>query len=313
MLKSNRRDGRRPSLAYYFTVDAARFAIAWGCLSFSTRMLLILRWLAVRLHRSRTRATSALTKYWYRNVTRFLDEGDLMFLNYGYASLDDAEPNVALLDDDEPNRMPIQLYHHVVGPMTLADLDVLEVSCGHGGGASYVMRYLKPRSLVAVDLNANAIDWCQRTIRVEGLSFSQGDAQSLPFEPCTFDVVVNVEASHAYPDMQRFLSEVARVLRPGGYLLFADVRMSTKASDVLDRELADSGLELTSKEDITANVVKALEMDSDRRLEMVQRLVPRFLQGYFKEWAAVEGSSVYESFRTGEAVYLSSALRKPSS
>jgi hypothetical protein len=33
---------------------------------------------------------------------------------------------------------------------------------------------------------------------------------------------------------------------------------------------------------------------------------------YLKEWAAVKGSNVYESFRTGEAVYLSYALRKPS-
>ena len=41
-----------------------------------------------------------------------------------------------------------------------------------------------------------------------------GDAESLPFADRSFDAVINVEASHAYPHFPRFLAEVARVLRP---------------------------------------------------------------------------------------------------
>jgi SAM-dependent methyltransferase len=40
----------------------------------------------------------------------------------------------------------------------------------------------------------------------------------------SFDAVINVEASHCYPSLPRFLAEVARVLRPGGHFLYADVR-----------------------------------------------------------------------------------------
>jgi ubiquinone/menaquinone biosynthesis C-methylase UbiE len=307
----NRSDGEKPPLAAYFTLDALCFAGIWGYLTLLTKSQLVLKRLAIGVQRSRTQALRALTKYWYRNATRFLGGADRTFLDYGYVSLDQAEKQVELSDADEPDRMSIQLYHHVVGAIDVAGLDLLEVSCGHGGGALYMMTYLEPRSVVAVDLNPNAIEWCRRRIRVEGLSFSQCDAQSLPFEADRFDAVVNVEASHCYPDMKRFLSEVVRVLRPGGYFLFADARMGKKAGEQLHDELLNSGLELTRREDITANVVEALDLDSERRLEQVGRLAPRFMHRYLKEWAAVKGSNVYESFRTGEAVYLSYALRKP--
>ena len=48
----------------------------------------------------------------------------------------------------------------------------------------------------------------------------QGDAQDLPFPDESFDAVINVEASHIYPNFERFLGEVARVLRPGGHFLY---------------------------------------------------------------------------------------------
>lgn len=309
----NRSDREKPPLTAYFSLDAVYLAISWGCLAFLTKLQLIVHWLAMRVHGARTRAAGAVTKYWYRNATRLLHDDDRTFLDYGYASLDDTEEEVELSDVDEPNRASIQLYRHVIGAVDLAGLDVLEVSCGHGGGASYVMRRLEPRSVVAVDLNPNAIDWCQRRIRFEGLSFFQCDAQCLQFEADRFDAVINVEASHCYPDMRRFLSEVVRVLRPGGYFLFADARIGRKASEALQDELAGSSLELIRKEDITANIVKALEMDSERRLDEISRLGPRFMRRYVEEWAAVKGSSVYESFRRGESVYVSYALRKPMS
>lgn len=310
---SNRPERKRPRLTAYFTLDALSFAAIWGYLGFLTRLQSILRSLTVNVQQSRARASRAMTRYWYRNVTRFLDDRQQTFLDYGYAGLDDAGEPLELSDLDEPDRRSIELYHHVVSTIDVAGLDLLEVSCGHGGGASYVMRYLRPRSIVAVDVNPNAIDWCRREIHVEGLSFSSCDAHCLPFEDQRFDAVVNVEASHCYLDMKRFLSEVVRVLRPGGYFLFADARMSKKSSEALHDQLADSGLSLIRREDLTANIVKALELESERRLDLVASLAPRYLRRHFEEWAAVEGSSVYESFRTGESVYLGYALRKPTS
>ena len=57
-----------------------------------------------------------------------------------------------------------------------------------------------------------------------GLDFVHGDAENLPFPDESFDAVINVEASHIYPHFDRFLSEVKRVLRPGGHFLHVDFR-----------------------------------------------------------------------------------------
>jgi len=154
-------------------------------------------------------------KAWYPFLTRRLHGEEILFLNYAY----EEEPpmNIPLSPADEPNRACIQLYHHVATPVDLRGKTVLEVSCGHGGGASYLARTLQPKSYTALDLNPAGIRFCKQRHRVDGLNFVQGDAENLPFEPDTFDAVINVEASHCYPNFPRFLSEVERVLRPGGH------------------------------------------------------------------------------------------------
>ena len=58
-----------------------------------------------------------------------------------------------LAASDEPNRFCIQLYHVTATQVDLSGKRVLEVSCGHGGGASYIVRTSGPASYTALDLN----------------------------------------------------------------------------------------------------------------------------------------------------------------
>ena len=108
-----------------------------------------------------------LWKYWYPYVTRLTKDASLIFLNYGY--IDGSSIN--LQPADEANRLYIQLYHHVAGAIDLTDMDVMEVSCGHGGGASYVARYLQPKTMLGVDRNPKAIKFCRNHHAVRDLSF----------------------------------------------------------------------------------------------------------------------------------------------
>lgn len=50
----------------------------------------------------------------------------------------------------------------------------------------------------------------------------------MPFSENTIDIILNVESSHLYNDINRFLKEVMRVLKPGGYLCWADLRENKK-------------------------------------------------------------------------------------
>lgn len=261
------------------------------------------------IYRISPKLASSLRRIFYEYLADCNRDADWAFMNYGFADLDPQAKRLDLSASDEQDRFCIQLYHHAIGAIDLRGLDVLEVGCGRGGGSSYIMRYLKPRSIVGVDLSQNAITLCNTHHACPGLCFCQGDAESLPFADGTFDVVVNVESSHCYGSMERFLFEVHRVLRANGYFVFADLRDSDCIVPLREK-LRSSRLQVLKEETITPNVLGALEQDNERKLVLIQQEIPRLLRRSFQHFAGIKGKTMYESLRNGRAEYLSYVLRK---
>lgn len=239
-------------------------------------------------------------KYFYPIVTRRLDAEDVVLLNFGYE--EDPPMAVPLVGSDEPNRFCIQMYHRTATQVDLAGKQVLEVGCGHGGGASYLTRTLRPASYTGLDLNPAAIALCKRRHREPGLEFVQGNAENLPFPSQSFDVVINIESSCHYPHFPRFLAEVARVLRPDGHLLYADFRQ-VDGFAAWDRDLAEAPLRMVSQREINAEVMRGSEGNTERWLNLIDRHVPTFLHGIARDTAAVQGSKAYQALRTGDFSY----------
>ena len=249
----------------------------------------------------------AIWRMWYPFLTRRLRGDEVLFLNYAFES----EPPVGLplAPEDEPNRACIQLYHHVASQVELRGKDVLEVSCGHGGGASWITRTMHPANYTGLDLNPAGIRFCQQRHPVPGLKFVQGDAQKLPFADGSFDAVINVEASHCYPDLPRFLAEVARMLRPGGHFLYADFRFSEAIAE-WDADIAAAPLEMVQTRDIGLNVLKGMDRNGERSLVLVRERLPGFLHSLGRDFAGVPGSRVYGAIQKGELSYRSWCFRK---
>jgi SAM-dependent methyltransferase len=97
---------------------------------------------------------------------------------------------------------------------------VLELACGTG----IVTRRLRealPASatLVATDLNDPMVEYARVAVPDPNIVWQQADAQALPFEEGSFDVVVCQFGFMFLPDKVRGFREARRVLRPGGVLL----------------------------------------------------------------------------------------------
>lgn len=233
--------------------------------------------------------------------------GDTTTNNYGFA------PATTCTAE----RFQLQMYRELLDALNesgAADRTdrVLEISCGRGGGLHHLVEHLPRRTaVVGLDASSNAIEFCRANYAaVPNLSFICGQALRLPFKDGAFDLVVNVEASHAYGDDARFFREVRRVLRPGGRFLFADYR--TRSKIAIMRELAEAAGLAGDLRDITANVVNACELDADRRRKMIRANLPWYarplLGGSLEGYSGLPGTRNFERFRTGDRMYFLSCM-----
>jgi SAM-dependent methyltransferase len=232
----------------------------------------------------------AMRRRWYETVSQaaalmFGDAFTLMNLGYAEVGAKGEEPARA-------EQYPINLYRFMIGSIDnkcLSSSTILEVGSGRGGGANFLVETFRARKFIGLDLSQEATTFSRRHYQTANLEFIQGDALNLPFESESFDIVINVESSHCYPDMSAFLSEVYRVLKPGGHFFLADHRRANEVPELM-RALATPNWSRFNDIDITANVVAALEADSDRKARLIdQGKLPRLAKVVCKEFAACVG------------------------
>ena len=101
----------------------------------------------------------------------------------------------------------------------LAGRDVLEVGCGVGDFSISLSR--AGAHVTGVDFSPRGIELAQQKARHHGqpVAFRVADAQALPFANDSFDVVFSCECLEHVPEPRRMLSELHRVLKPGGVLI----------------------------------------------------------------------------------------------
>lgn len=107
-----------------------------------------------------------------------------------------------------------------------AGAHLLDVACGSGGPTLRAARNTGAR-VHGIDLHAEAVQAARRQADAEGLAdratFEQADAAGrLPSADRAFDALVCVDAINHLPDRAAVLAEWARVLKPGGRLVYTD-------------------------------------------------------------------------------------------
>ncbi len=238
-------------------------------------------------------------RVWYWYISRIDSDNEVTFMNYGY---NDSSQKIKLDHDDEPNRYSIQLYHRLASAVDLKNKDIVEVGCGRGGGLAYVAKTFSPSSALGIDIEPRAVKFASRFHHLNQLRFKQGNALDMPIESNAFDVVINVESSHRYLDINQFLSEVSRVLKHDGYFLYTDFRYPEEIP-TLKESLKAFDLKLVEEQQINSNVVSALNYDTERRINLVKKLAPKIFHKSALNFAGVVDSPTYNQIVSGDLVY----------
>lgn len=190
-----------------------------------------------------------------------------------------------------------------------AQKNVLEIGSGRGGGAAFVARHFKPAKLTGVDIASTAVQFCRNKFAdIPNLQFQQGDAIDLPFAENTYDVAINIESSHCYSNFKKFVKETQRVLKKDGLFYFADFRNVAQTAALKDIFI-NAGFSIVHQRDITANVLKSLECTSTEKKSFLKRTFPRVLQPFFRTFAGLQGTFMYEQFAKHEMIYSLFVLR----
>ncbi len=112
-----------------------------------------------------------------------------------------------------------------VGPEKRGET-VLDIGCGCGVDAIFAAKMTDPTGNVAgIDLIPELLQWARENLVLSNLNnviLKEACAENLPFRDKNFDVVITNGAFNLVLDKAKGLSEVFRVLKPGGRLMIAD-------------------------------------------------------------------------------------------
>jgi SAM-dependent methyltransferase len=105
-------------------------------------------------------------------------------------------------------------------PPDVSGMDVIELGCGTAYVSAWLAR-LGARP-VGIDISARQLDTAREMQAEFGLDFPllQGDAEQVPREAATFDLAISEYGASLWCDPYRWIPEAARLLRPGGHLVF---------------------------------------------------------------------------------------------
>lgn len=168
--------------------------------------------------------SDAATNYDLRGAAELLNTaGDVPTINLGYwQGVSSAAPDGLW----RATQALFQLAGETaeLGP---GDAEVLDVGCGYGTGAAYLLQKFAPARLTGLNVSAVQLEYCRRLLQrpefAGRLRFEHGSATQLPFADAQFDKLVSVEAAFHFPPRRAFLREAARTLRPGGLLALIDL------------------------------------------------------------------------------------------
>ena len=127
----------------------------------------------------------------------------------------------------------------VANPFSLGRLEpgerVLDLGCGAGTDTLVAALMVGPEgSVTGIDMTPEMLEKARAgatALGDENVTFAEGEAERLPFEEASVDVVISNGVIDLIPDKDAVFGEIQRVLVPGGRIQIADVTIQQPVSD----------------------------------------------------------------------------------
>jgi SAM-dependent methyltransferase len=175
-----------------------------------------------------------------------------------------------LTKDSKPQKDVLKLLKYLKKEqgVVIGGLRVLDLGCGTGRNSNYLASL--GADVSALDISVTALDLARKRAREEGskVDYRESDIGGrYPYQENEFDLVIDITSSNSLDEIERakYLSETARVLKPGGFFL---VKTLCKDGDKNAKEL------------IAKHPGKQHDTYKNKQMGLVERV---FTEGDFRE------------------------------
>jgi ubiquinone/menaquinone biosynthesis C-methylase UbiE len=111
------------------------------------------------------------------------------------------------------------LHRYAIAIELVKGKDVLDIASGEGYGSYIISGHAK--EVVGVDISREAVEHATKKYQKQNLQFKMGSADHIPLPDNSVDMVVSFETIEHHDKHDEMLTEIKRVLRPGGLLLIS--------------------------------------------------------------------------------------------
>jgi ubiquinone/menaquinone biosynthesis C-methylase UbiE len=158
-------------------------------------------------------------------------------------------------------------YRKIRPSLNLQDgMRLLDVGCGTGSLLKELSESGKELNLYGIDLSPEMIATARVKLKDEKhIELYEGSAADLPFQSNYFDYVVCMNSLHHHADPKQSLTEMARVLKPGGMMILMDGFVDSTVRKVLSRTarvLRNEGKVQRFKRDELRRIFRSLGYES---------------------------------------------------
>lgn len=156
--------------------------------------------------------------------SRFASAGNQSFQGSGYCNMGYWSGTTAVGKHND------HLVDRLLNFLPKTEGNVLDVACGQGGTTKRLTAFFAPSNITAINLFEDQLRAAREI--APGCKFLQMDAAKLTFDDESFDVIICVEAAFHFETREDFFKESWRVLRPGGFLVLADILVTGPCQEI---------------------------------------------------------------------------------